>query len=349
MEKLHVVVGLPMSEKYLAKIRAVDPRLEVTYVVGELRAELGIAHSAEIPALNPIQQPELTQKEASEAFDRILPYTEIYFGWRFPVNLLARAPNLKWVQWIGAGVDILGRVGLFDSDVKLTYAPGINTVAVSEFGFCLMIMLARQAPRFMAAQRGHHWEPFVCSGLDGRTLGVVGLGKIGRRMVSLTRPFGMRVLGMEKLVTKRAKGIFEVDEAFPPEEFLDMLPQCDFVVLAAPLTPETRGLIGEAELRAMKPTSYIINVARGPIIQEQVLIRALKEKWIAGAGLDVFEKEPLPPDSELWDMPNVIVSSHNAPYVGRHTGMFTELFCENLKRYLAGEELLNPVDKSIGY
>ena len=140
-----------------------------------------------------------------------------------------------------------------------------------------------------------------------------------------------------------------VDELFPPSELLQMLPECDFVILAVPLSPETRGLIGETELKAMKPTAYIINTARGPVIKQDVLIQALKGGWIAGAALDVFEAEPLPPESELWKLPNVIISSHSAGLWERHTAAATELFCENLRRFLTGKELLNLVDKERGY
>jgi len=347
MEKIQVAVGLPMAEEFLARIKAVDPRLEVTYVAAQLRAELGIAPSAELPALNPIQQPEFTRKEAREDFDRILPHTEIYLGWRFPPNLLSRAPKLKWVQWIGAGLDLLSRVGLMESDIVLTHAHGVTTVAVAEHGFCLMMMLARQVPRWISQQRARQWQPFVCPGLDGKTLGIVGLGRIGTKLAGLARPFGMRVLGTEKRVPRKTRGVFGVDTAFPADALLDMLAECDFVTLCSPLTSETKGLIGEAALRAMKPTAYLINIARGPIIQERILIRALKEGWIAGAGMDVFEDEPLALGSELWEMQNVIVSAHSAPYTERHIGLLMELFCENLKRYLNEQELINLVDKSI--
>lgn len=345
MEEIHVVVGLPMNGSHLEEIRAVDPRVEVAYVAEELRAELDIAHSAVLPALEPIEQPALTQREATEVFDQLLPDTEIYFGWRFPLNFLARAANLKWVQWIGAGIDILYRVGLMQSDVSLTHAHGVTTGAVAEYGFCLMNMLSRGVLRVMACQREHHWQPFVCPGLEGKTLGLVGLGNIGKRLAGLARPFGMNILGVEKLVRERAKDEFGVDEVFPPEELIEMIPRCDFLVLSAPLTPETRGMIGESELTAMKPSAYLINIARGPLVQEKALIRVLRERRIAGAGLDVFETEPLPPESELWDMPNVILSSHTAPYVEGHIGLLTALFCDNLGRYLRGERLRNLIDK----
>ena len=345
MEKVHVLVAVPLHEVDLPRISAVDPRIEVTYAVEEVRAELGIAHSAVIPTRRPIQQPELTSKEASEALDRMLANTDVLFAWRFPLNLPSRAPRLRWVQWIGAGVDILGRVGLLESDVMVTNAVGINTTAVGEWGFCLMMMLAKKAPRFMADKGAHHWEPLVTSELNGKTVGIVGLGRIGSKVAGLARAFGMRVLATEKLMTRREKDVAGVDEVFPLDEFLQMLPECDFVILTVPLTSETRGLIGEAELKAMKPTSYIINVARGPVIKQAVLIQALKEGWIAGAGLDVFEVEPLPPESELWELPNVIISPHTAPYIERHTALLTELFCENLRRFLNGEELINVVDK----
>ena len=201
------------------------------------------------------------------------------------------------------------------------------------------------AARLLANKEASRWESFVPTELKGKTVGIVGLGKIGSDVARLARAFRTKVLVMEKLATTREKDVAGVDELFPPNEFLQMLPECDFVILTLPLTPETKGLIGETELRVMKSTAYIINVARGPIIKQDALIQALKEGWIAGAALDVFEAEPLPPESELWELPNVIISPHTAPYIERHTALLTELFCENLRRFLNGEELINVVDK----
>jgi len=139
------------------------------------------------------------------------------------------------------------------------------------------------------------------------------------------------------------------DRIYPPERLREMLAECDFVVISLPLTSETRGLIGEEELQAMKPTAYLVNVSRGGIVNEPALIKALQEGWIAGAGLDVFEMEPLPPDSPLYDLDNVILSPHVAGFSPHYDERASDLFAENLRRYLAGEELLNLVDKKAGY
>lgn len=185
--------------------------------------------------------------------------------------------------------------------------------------------------------------------LRDRTVGIIGLGAIGGEVARLAKGIGMKVIATRRSATRRESGVFGVDELYPYLDLLQMLSESDLVVIAAPLTAETRGMIGEAELRAMRPTAYLINVARGPIINQSALIKALREGWIAGAGLDVFETEPLPPDSELWDLPNVILSSHMAGSTDRRSQRVLGLFCENLRRYLAGEQLLNVIDRQQGY
>lgn len=350
MEKLHVLITASLSEADVDRIAAVGPGVEVIYAVEEVRAELGIAATQAVPWGRPMGQRELTHQEASEALDRMLGHTEVIFGWRLPLNLISRAPRLRWVQGVGAGVDLLaGKTGLLQSDVMVTNASGANAIAVGEFALCLMLMIVKKAPRFSANKESCRWEHFVTSELRGKTVGIVGLGKVGGEIARLARAFGMRVLAIRRSATGREEGVAGVDEIFSPNEFLQMLPECDFVVLTVPLTPETRGLVAEVELKAMKATAYIINIARGPVIKQDVLIQALKEGWIAGAALDVFEVEPLPSKSELWELQNVIISPHIAGYAEQYNVMVTELFCENLKRFLNGEELHNLFDKKKGY
>jgi len=280
----------------------------------------------------------------------MLPDTEVILGWRLPLNLPSRAPRLGWVQGIGTGVDLLaGSTGLLQSDVIVTNASGINTTSVIEFVICLMFMIAKKAPRFLANKGARRWEPIVTSRLKDQTVGIIGLGGVGSEVARLARAFGMKVLGSRRSATRREKDVAGVDELFPPSELLQMLPECDYVIVAVPLTPETRGLIGEAELKAMKPTAHLINIARGPVIKQDVLIQALKQGWIAGAALDVFDHEPLPLDSELWELPNLIISPHAAGQWEEYTAAVTDLFCENLRRFLTGQELLNLVNKGRGY
>ena len=346
MEKFHILVAVPLEEADLQKIATIDPRVEVEYAMEEVRAELGIKPNFVSLWSRSMLECELTREEASETLNRMLAHTEVIFGWRLPLNLLSRAPYLKWVQGVGAGVDLLaGSTGLLQSDVIVTNASGVHNTNVAEFALCLLLMLAKKAPRFLANKEAYRWESYVPSELKGKTVGIAGLGKIGSDVARLARAFRAKVLATKKSATTREMDVAGVDELFPPNEFLQMLPKCDFVILTLPLTPETRGLIGEIELKAMKPTAYIINVARGPIIKQDALIQALKERWIAGAALDVFDTEPLPPDSELWRLPNLIISPHLAGSP-MHTAPLTEFFCNNLRRFLAGEELLNLVDKT---
>ncbi len=342
MEKLHVMITVPVEKTHVEMIAAVDPRVEVRYATEEVRAELGIASSSILTLYPHIAQRQLTSKEASEALDRMLADTDIIFGWRLPLNPLSRAPRLKWVQGIGAGVDLLtAGTNLMQSDVTITGSRGIRSTAMAEFTICLILMLAKNAPRLVADQQAHLWKPFTGLQLNGRTVGIVGLGSIGSEVARLCKAFGMRVLASKRSATRKQKDAAGADEIFRPNELLQMLPQCDFVILTTPLTSETRGLIGEAEFKAMKPTAYIINVARGPVVKQGVLIQALKKGWIGGAALDVFESEPLAPDSELWELPNVIISPHIAGHREQNPTPLTELFCENLRRFLAGRELLN--------
>jgi phosphoglycerate dehydrogenase-like enzyme len=216
-----------------------------------------------------------------------------------------------------------------------------------------MIILARQLHQAYRLQLEGRWargEMFnlypTFRELSGGTVGIVGLGSIGLAIAERTKAMGMRVLA-----TKRSGGAKPacVDEFFGPRDLPTLLRSSDFVVIAAPLTPETQGLIGEAELRAMKPTAYILNIGRGAIIQEAVLIRALKEKWIAGAGLDVTEVEPLPAESELFRLPNVFLTPHYSGFRSNYWQHALTIFKPNLEKFLRGEPLNNVVDKQAGY
>jgi len=248
----------------------------------------------------------------------------------------------------GWEVDRAARSGLLKSDFMLTSASGLHATPIGEYVLCVMLMFCKGAPRFVRAQERREWLRFMPQELYGKTVGVVGLGHIGAEVARLAKAFGCRVLATRRSVTSRTKGEL-VDELLPPPELPALLAESDFVVLAVPLTPDTRHLIGEAELRAMRPTGVLINIARGAVLDEAALVRALKEGWIAGAGLDVFEQEPLPPESELWDMENVILSPHISGGTEIYNQRAVGIFCENLRRYLAGERLMNLADPSRGY
>ena len=233
------------------------------------------------------------------------------------------------------------------ADLIITNASGVHAIPISEHILALMLALTRDLQRCVRDQAHHFWNrdhhPIE---MDGSTMGLIGMGAIGEKTAEKAKGLNMRVLGLRRRPEKTSPW---VDRMYGPDELLEMLPQADWVIITAPLTRETKGFIGERELRAMKNTAYIINIGRGAIIQEQVLIRALREGWIAGAGLDVFEQEPLPEDSPLWDMENVIITPHYAGLTPYYTDRLVEIFVENLRRYRAGEPLINEVDKQVGY
>jgi len=186
------------------------------------------------------------------------------------------------------------------------------------------------------------------SGLHAKTVGIIGFGGIGREIARLSKAFGMKVLVTHRSARRSGQTGY-VDEKYTLDGLTDMLGKSDFVVLALPLTHETIAMIGKKQLRSMKPTAFLINISRGKILDEAALVRALEEHWIAGAGLDVFETEPLPADSKLWELPNVILTPHIAGGMDRYIEQATAIFCENLMRYISGKRLLKVVNKQKGY
>jgi phosphoglycerate dehydrogenase-like enzyme len=260
-------------------------------------------------------------------------------------RLLARVPNLRWIHTISAGVDHLLFPELRESEAILTNASGVFNVPIAETVMAYILAVVKRLPEFWAHQRERRWEKLPLRELRGLTVGIVGLGDIGTEVARLCRAFGMHVLGLRR----RPAPSDLADEVLPPDRLQDLLARSDFVVIAVPLTAETRGMIGRAELAAMKPDAWLVNISRGAIVDEEALVEALKEGRIGGACLDVFAEEPLPPESPLWDMPNVIITPHNSwssPHIEERE---IALFLENLRRYVAGEPLLNVVDKQAGY
>ncbi len=266
-----------------------------------------------------------------------------------PGSLLATAPRLRWFHGWGAGVDgLLRHPGLAERDFILTNTSGIHPNQMTEHTLALMLAFARRLPEALRAQAGRTWrhmENTEVFELAGKTLLVVGLGAIGQRIAHVAAALGMHVLG----IRRRPGPLPGIEHVAGIESLPEHLPEADFVVLVTPLTPETRGLIGERELRLMKQDAILINVARGGVVDEAALVHALRGGWIAGAGLDVFEQEPLPADSPLWDMPNVIITGHYGGVTPAYDDRAFEVFLDNLGRYRAGEPLRNVVDKRLGY
>jgi phosphoglycerate dehydrogenase-like enzyme len=287
-------------------------------------------------------------KAAKEQIDVLLAEAEVIYGLILPHDIVVRAPKMKWFQTMSAGVDSFARTDIWHSSVKITGVSGIHAIPIGEFVLEFMLMFAKQAPLCFQMKQKREWKRFMPSVLHSKTVGIVGLGNIGREVARLSKAFGMRVIATRRSV-KQGTRARHVDRLFPPEELKQLIAASDYVVVSTPLTPETRGLIGEEELKAMKPTAHIINISRGGTIDEKALIRALEENRIAGAGLDVFATEPLPADSRLWELDNVIFSPHVAGGMEDYMVRATEIFCENLRRYLKGQKLINLIDKRKGY
>ena len=259
---------------------------------------------------------------------------------------LSSTPELRWIHLWSAGADMALQPPLLARpEIVLTATLGNGAPALAEHALMLMTLLARGGWHWADAQRAHEWGRIQHVELAGQTVGLVGLGRSGSRLARI-----LRAMEMEVLAVRRTPGDDDrVDEMFPVAALAAMMARCDWVVVTAPLTTETRGMIGEAEFRAMKPTARYINVSRGEVADPAALERALVEGWIAGAGLDAHHVEPLPADSVLWDLPNVIVTPHNAATSTAAKARAVAALAANLTRFAAGEQLADRVDREAGY
>ena len=285
-----------------------------------------------------------------------LPEAEIICSYWMPANWRQLAPHLHWLQCSSAGVDGLLPTGVLDADseVIVTTATGVHATTISEYVFGSILMFNRNWPEMVRLQDRHVWPRSAswynlgARELVDQTVGIIGLGHIGRRVAQLARAFGMHVLATRRTVSNGEKDP-DVDQLYPMEQLQELLRLSDYIVLAVPLTQETEKLMGEAELRVMPRNAYLVNVARGRVVDEEALIRALQERWIAGAGLDVTEEEPLPANSPLYSMPNVILTPHISGLSAHYDKRLTALFAENLQRYRSGQPLRNRYDPERGY
>jgi phosphoglycerate dehydrogenase-like enzyme len=264
-------------------------------------------------------------------------------------RVLALTPRVRWVHDVWAGLDHLPLAVLAENDVVLTNGRGLFSRALGEWVLGAILYFAKDFGRLVRSQMDGRWDPCNVVGVAGQTVGIVGYGDIGRAVARRASAMGMRVLGLTRRGLPPEGADDPVEHVFAPAERLRMIEQCDYLVIAAPLTAETRGLIGQAEIAAMKPEAVMINVGRGPVIREDVLVDALSSKRIKGAALDVFEREPLPEDHLLYRLDNVLLSPHCADRTSNWLENAVELFLDNLERYREGGPLVNVVDKQLGY
>ena len=275
-------------------------------------------------------------------------------------RILYRAPSLRWVHSATAGVERVLTPSSRSRGLVITNARGVFSRPIAEYVMLMILAVSRRLPELIELQAERTWQPLEARELRDVTIGIVGLGSIGRGVGALGTAFGCRVMATRRRPEAGSHaadgagdepflGSLMLDRVLPPERLPELLAESDFVVLAAPLTPDTRGLISDEAIAQMKPGAWIINVARGELIDERALARALQEGRLGGAVLDTFREEPLPPTSSLYDLPNVILTPHTSWSSTRVLDRSVDLFCENLRRFADGRSLVNVVDPDAGY
>ena len=341
-----VVIASYFEEEYIRRIREVDDRLRVLY-----REDL--VPPPRWPGDH--EGPEEWERtpEDEEAFLAMLGEAEILYD--FPrghvEDLVEVAPELRWVQGSMAGAgEVAQKAGLGDTDVVVTTASGIYSGPLAEFVLMAMLQDAKELDQLRGDRAEKIWRQGAVRTLERKTLCVVGMGSIGRAIAERARPFGMRVVGVKRTVREEDEAWEYADELYPTAELRSALSEADYVAVTLPGTPETQRLLDAEAIAAIKQGAYFVNVGRGSVVDEAALVEALQDGHLSGAALDVFEVEPLPEESPLWELDNVIVSAHTTDVVPDliNTAQ-TDLFCENLRRYLADEELLNVLDKHLLY
>jgi phosphoglycerate dehydrogenase-like enzyme len=263
-------------------------------------------------------------------------------------HLISRTPALRWIHSASAGIDRVATPLVRSRGITVTNARGVFSRPIAEYLVMMLLAIARRLPQLLELQRERTWQPLRGIELGRLTVGIIGYGSIGSELARLLEPFGTRILATRRHAERGAGDSANVMiHGF--DELDRVLGEADVVVLTAPLTEETAGMIGAPQLQSMRESAWLINIARGRLIDDLALRRALESGWIAGAVLDVFNDEPLPPDSPLYDTPNLLITPHTSWSSDRVVERGVELFIENLRHYLAGEPLENVVDLEAGY
>ena len=289
--------------------------------------------------------PEL-KVDCVEHHDQVGPYVDatdilMTFSPFMADHVVHDAPRLKWIQVLGSGVDGIVNLPSLRKDILITNGRGVQATPVSEAAISLMLALSREMPRMIANQSVRRWERWPSQTLHGRTLGILGVGQIGEELAAKAKIFGMRVVG----ISSAAREIAGFDRMYSRDQLHEAVRELDYFVLLTPYSPETHHIVDAQVLRQMKPGAFLINVARGGVVNEPDLVAALRANVIRGAALDVFHEEPLPADNELWSLPNLIISPHLGGLNSSYPESIMPLVIENISRFLAGRsgEMLNIV------
>jgi phosphoglycerate dehydrogenase-like enzyme len=323
---VRVHVASRIWPEHLDRIRGVSPRIDLSY-----------------EPYSPYQPPDAAPSGLADV--------EVMLSHHARFELSA-APRLRWLQLPGDGIDHLRDAPIMHSSVVVTNAR-VFGVPIAEYIIASILAYYRRFPLMLERfQKGrewprNQWDEYAGEDLAGKTMAVIGHGAIGRRLARVAQGFDVTVIGTRRTAT--AVGHEDGVEVHPASHLHEVLRRADIAVVCLPLTTETEGVIDEAALRSMKSNAYLVNVGRGKVIEPTALVRALREGWIGGAGLDVYAETPLPQDSPLFDLPNIILTPHMSGMSQGYYERMTDLFSNNLRRYLAGEPLLNVIDKQSGY
>lgn len=277
--------------------------------------------------------------------ERISKVEVVFTNSELADSLVHRMISLKWVQFTRGSAFELISPALRQSPVGVSVIRGIDGVQFSEFAFAAILAWAKRFPHFFRAQQEKRWDMIMPLEIAGMTLGILGLGAIGSEIARKAKAFGMRILGIKRTMTPKPDFI---DELWTPDRLPDLLSQSDFFVISTPSSPETFGLLGLDELKLMKKTAYLINLTGGRVIKEEHLVYALKEGWIAGAALDAFPQQPLPSDSALWALPNVLITPRIGGFSPQRWKRLIPVFVENLKKFVSGQPM-DLIDKKLGF
>jgi phosphoglycerate dehydrogenase-like enzyme len=341
-----VVVTSYFEEEHLRRIREVDGRLQVLY-----REDL--VPPPRWPGDHAGPEGWRRSPEEDEEFLAMLAEAEVLYD--FPRghtrDFSQVVPKLRWVQASMAGAgEVAKNAGLVETDIVVTTASGVYSGPLAEFVVMAMLQHAKGLERLRRDKAERAWRPAHADSLEGKTLCIVGIGNIGRAIAGRARPFGMRILGVKRTVHDEDPARNHADALYGTDRLHEALAEADYVAVTLPGTPETYHLVDEEAIRSMQKGAYFVNVGRGAAVDERGLVEALREGHLSGAALDVFEVEPLPRESPLWELDNVIISPHSTDNLpGLTNRLQTDLFCDNLRRYLDGEPLINVLDKKLLY
>jgi glyoxylate/hydroxypyruvate reductase A len=335
----NLLIASYLEPDYIDQIRGVSPALEVVYRPDLLPQPRYIADHIG----HPLQRTPQQQAE----WESLLARAEIMFDFDFLGldQLRYRVPRLRWLQASSSGIGALvHRHQLHETGATFTTASGIHARPLAEFVLMAMLEQVKQRARAHQQQQSRDWTRFTTDELEGKTLGIVGLGRIGKEVARLARLLGMRVWASKRNPAQDPQDLETVDRLFGPDQLAEMLPGCDFVCLVAPHTPETEGMINQTRLAWLRPTATLINIARGALVVEKDLLDALDQGKLSQAVLDVVATEPLPATSPLWNHPKITLYPHSASTSTHENARLTDLFCDNLQRFLSGKALRNVLD-----